>query len=326
MNYMGYSNWDCLVPLLWPGNDYVDWVTYDPYGGGTATNTLFNDSVTPFYNYLTQNSDATHDYLSKPWGLAEHGAWANGGTTQAGATSYWNQAATAITNNTFPRLKMFLTFDTNVNGSSQVGIDFSNQPNTSEQSAYNLFASKIFAATGTPPAPTAPAVTSVTPASGTLTGTAAFTVTTSSTTTSVTMKVDNQLVATDSATPFSFSLNTNNYANGSHTVSFQASDGTTASAPTNLVYTIKNTPIIYSVTPGSGTIAGTKTFTISTNKATTSVTIRVDNKWVATDSNAPFALALNTKNYTNGTHAIGFKAWADDGTFADKVINFTIRN
>lgn len=146
MNYMGYKTWNCLVPLLWPGNYYVDWVTYDPYGGGTRTSTLFKDSVDPFYAYLSQTSNASHAYLSKTWGLAEHGAWATGGTTQAGAIDYWNQAAAAVRAGAYPKLKMYVVFDTTVNGTSQVGMDFTNQPSIDEQSAYNNFAGAVLAA------------------------------------------------------------------------------------------------------------------------------------------------------------------------------------
>jgi hypothetical protein len=326
MNYMGYQAWNCLVPLLWPGNSYVDWVTYDPYGGGTSSSTLFNDSVSPFYNYLSQNSDSTHDYLSKPWGLAEQGAWANGGTNQAGAIDYWNQAANAITNNTYPNLKMFLTFDTSVNGTSQVGTDFNGQPSTTEQTAYNNFASTVFNTDYTAPAPVLPAITSVTPGSGTLTGSKTFTVATNDVVTSVAMSVDGQLVNTDSSAPFSFTLDTNNYTNGNHTFTFLAKDAAGNSATTTVTYNVLNTPLIYSVTPGSGTIKGTQTFAVSTNKEVTSVTIRVDDKWVATDNSAPWSLSINTKNYKNGTHAIGIKAWDDNGKYYDKVINFTVKN
>ena len=31
MNYMGWKDWNCVVKDLWPGNDYVDWVMWDPY-------------------------------------------------------------------------------------------------------------------------------------------------------------------------------------------------------------------------------------------------------------------------------------------------------
>ena len=33
MNYLGFDGWDCLFPELWPGNDRVDWITWDPYVG-----------------------------------------------------------------------------------------------------------------------------------------------------------------------------------------------------------------------------------------------------------------------------------------------------
>lgn len=326
MNYMGYQAWNCLVPLLWPGNSYVDWITYDPYGGGSHTSTLFDESVSPFYNYLSQTSDATHDYLSKPWGLAEHGAWANSGTTQAGAIDYWNQAKNAIVNRTYPKLKMFMTFDTSVNGSSQVGMDFSGQPSIDEQTAYNNFATSIFNTTSTPPAPVLPIINSVTPASGTISNTGTFTVDANSVVTSVVMKVDGQVVSTDTTAPFSFSLDTNAYLNGTHTFTFTASDSNGNSTTSTNTYTFLNTPLIYSVTPNSGTISGTKTFTMSTNKEVTSTTIRVDDKWVATDSTAPWSFSLNTKNYKNGTHQIGFKAWDDNGKYADKIITFTIKN
>ncbi|HET6924295.1 MAG TPA: hypothetical protein VFH39_00500, partial [Candidatus Saccharimonadales bacterium] len=69
MNYMGYPTWNCLVPDLWPGNSYVDWIMWDPYSQSSD----FSGMVNTFYSYLTTNSDSTHDYTSKPWGLAEWG-------------------------------------------------------------------------------------------------------------------------------------------------------------------------------------------------------------------------------------------------------------
>jgi hypothetical protein len=61
MNYMGWQGWNCMVDDLWPGNDLVDWIIWDPYGDDKLN---FQTSVAPFYNFLTANSDATHDYLS----------------------------------------------------------------------------------------------------------------------------------------------------------------------------------------------------------------------------------------------------------------------
>jgi hypothetical protein len=177
MNYMGFSKWNCLVPLLWPGNSYVDWVVYDPYAQNAES---FGSSLQNLYNYLSQNSDTNHAYTSKPWGLAEHGYWnASGSSTESSAATYWNQAKTAIDNNTYPRLKMYMVFDTNVNGTSQVGMTFSGQPSTTEQTAFNGFSGAVLAlqsgsggggTTPIPPTPpadtTAPSVSITVPTAG----------------------------------------------------------------------------------------------------------------------------------------------------------------
>lgn len=140
MNYMGYSKWNCNVASLWPGNSYVDWVTWDNYGSGNGTS--FVSSVKDFYNYLSSTSNSTHNYTSKVWGLNEFGYHA-AGSTQAGAINYWNDAEASIKNNTFPKLKLYNVFDTSVNGTSQVGMDFSGKPSTDEQAAYNSFVKAV---------------------------------------------------------------------------------------------------------------------------------------------------------------------------------------
>lgn len=141
MNYMGYSKWNCLVPMLWPGNSNVDWVVYDPYSGGGES---YSNGVQNLYSYLSQNSDSAHAYTSKPWGLAEHGYNnANGNSSESNAATYWNQAKAAI--DSYPNLKMYLVFDTNVNGTTQVGLTFGGQPSVTEQTAFNGFANAILA-------------------------------------------------------------------------------------------------------------------------------------------------------------------------------------
>lgn len=64
---------------FYPGDAYVNWIMWDPYNwyrcqpyGSTAW-LSFAQKVRPFYNWLTDNSGPGHDYLSKPWGLAEYG-------------------------------------------------------------------------------------------------------------------------------------------------------------------------------------------------------------------------------------------------------------
>ena len=34
---MGFQNWADIVDGLYPGNDVVDWIAYDPYGEAGAT-------------------------------------------------------------------------------------------------------------------------------------------------------------------------------------------------------------------------------------------------------------------------------------------------
>jgi hypothetical protein len=105
MNYMGFSGWNCMVDDLWPGNDLVDWVLWDPYALNNGT---FSSSVAPFYNELTSLSDASHDYLSKPWGLGEFG---DGAASEVSQLTYYADVATALTTNQFPRLKLLSFFD-----------------------------------------------------------------------------------------------------------------------------------------------------------------------------------------------------------------------
>ncbi len=151
MNYMGYSGWDCLVPLMWPGNNNVDWVTFDTYGSGSSTTQKFTNGISGFYNFLSTHSDTAHDYTSKPWGLSEYGCGDKcGNGVQQTAIDYWVDGTAAIKANTFPRLKMYVVFDTNTSGSSQVGYDFTggiNIPgaiNIPEQTAYNTFTQAIY--------------------------------------------------------------------------------------------------------------------------------------------------------------------------------------
>ena len=107
MDYMGYQGWDRLVPELWPGNDLVDWVMFNPYA--TSTTHSWSASVSRFYDLLLTNSDATHDYASKSWGLAEFGI--GGSTSQAQAYTYYDDARAGIERGDFPRLKAYVAFD-----------------------------------------------------------------------------------------------------------------------------------------------------------------------------------------------------------------------
>jgi hypothetical protein len=105
MNYMGFSGWKCMIDDLWPGNSLVDWILWDPYSSDKLN---FSQTVSIFYNELTSMSDATHDYLSKPWGLGEFGDRA---TTDANQENFYTTVAQSLNNNEFPKLKLLTFFD-----------------------------------------------------------------------------------------------------------------------------------------------------------------------------------------------------------------------
>lgn len=114
--YMGFENWNCVVPHLWAGNDHVDWVMWDPY----ASNADFSGSVRTFYNFLTSKNSTTTAWSSKPWGLSE---FSSHSTSQADGRQYWLNAKSAIEKNTFPKLKAYMVFDSS-NGKSDNRVGY----------------------------------------------------------------------------------------------------------------------------------------------------------------------------------------------------------
>jgi fibronectin type 3 domain-containing protein len=146
MNYMGYSKYFGCAERLWPGNAYVDWVMWDPYPTGSSS---YEKTVGGFYSYLTEHSDAEHDYLSKPWGLAE---WGYIGTSQPAAYAMYADAKNALHTNLFPKLKAYLIWDNVGAGDERVGYDSLGNPDPQEQAAYNSFANDpTFSPDTTPP-------------------------------------------------------------------------------------------------------------------------------------------------------------------------------
>ncbi len=134
MNYMGFKDWNCVVKDMWPGNDYVDWVTWDPY---TSTGS-WSSMVGGFYSYLTDNSDATHDFLSKPWGLSEFGF---SGTDQTIGYRLYDDALQGVRDGLFPKLKMLSVWDSRTSSSADLRLQFTSQgvKDQVEQDHYNAF-------------------------------------------------------------------------------------------------------------------------------------------------------------------------------------------
>ena len=108
MDYQAPANgqYDCLVPLLWPGNSLVDWVIYDTYSrNGHAT---WANTVGRFYHVLSSDSSPSVDFDAKPWGLGEFSTCSNANTSAA--NDFYLQAKIAFQANTYPKLKMYLVY------------------------------------------------------------------------------------------------------------------------------------------------------------------------------------------------------------------------
>ncbi len=99
-----------LLPGLWPGNTNVDWVGWDAYQGSSNQDYVALQATS--YNFMLTNSDATHNYASKPWAWGEWGVGINGyvPTTDV-QTNTFNAVNAALNSGLFPRIRYVAYFD-----------------------------------------------------------------------------------------------------------------------------------------------------------------------------------------------------------------------
>ncbi|HCT78623.1 MAG TPA: hypothetical protein DGG94_20105 [Micromonosporaceae bacterium] len=138
MDYMNYYKWDCLVPKLYPGDKYVDWIMFNAYGSGGKAN--FVDNVTRFQKLLTSLDSPDRKLTSKPWGIVE---WGVHDATQAQARSYYQQAAKALSENKLPNLHAYMIFDspgTHDQGGLRIRYSDAGKTDLAEQDSYRSFA------------------------------------------------------------------------------------------------------------------------------------------------------------------------------------------
>jgi hypothetical protein len=107
MDYQGSYQWACLVPSLWPGNNLVDWVTYDTYS--TSAQSTWANTVGLFYQVLLRDNSRATNFTSKPWGVAEFGACLPQPLPHV--EQYFLQAKAALDANMYSRLKMYMVYD-----------------------------------------------------------------------------------------------------------------------------------------------------------------------------------------------------------------------
>ncbi len=229
MNYMGWHDWNCVIKDLWPGNDYVDWVTWDPY----PRDADWRGKVGEFYDFLTANSDATHDFLSKPWGLSE---FAYAGTNQTQAYQLYDRARQGVQEGWFPKLKMLSVWDSHTSVSFDDRVQFTSQGvmDQTEQDHYNAFVNDpLLTGSAAPAADTTPPTVTLTSPQDDATGLAGSVNVTGTATDSGTGVASAQLLVDDApagaltigqAGALTGSWNTFDVGDGDHTLRLRATD------------------------------------------------------------------------------------------------------
>jgi hypothetical protein len=171
MNYSGYKAWDCLVPSMWPGNNLVDWVTYDTYSANDSA--TWGNTVGRFYNVLASDNSNTLNFESKPWGVGEFGDCKT--SDQAHIYQYYGEAKAALDANTYSRLKMYMVYDSNGNGAGMgcmTDYSLKGTLDPTEQTDFNAYANDprftdAYYQKSTPPPTTAgPTISITAPANG----------------------------------------------------------------------------------------------------------------------------------------------------------------
>lgn len=147
INYQGYPAYDCMIPELYPGNNLVDWVAFETYAAGSQT---MADRLAHAYGVLTNDTDSTHNFTSKPWAVGEFG---DCGDTASNSASNYQGYKAAFDQNKFPRIKMAMVFDSanGPGGTSGCLVDNS----SAELSAWKALANDaVFKSTTPSPTPT----------------------------------------------------------------------------------------------------------------------------------------------------------------------------
>lgn len=138
--------------------------------------------------------------------------------------------------------------------------------------------------------------------------------------TSIQFSIDNTVVASAASSPFSFSWNTVNYTNGTHTLLVSASDAAGNVGKASISVTVSNQtitsttpPVVSILSPVSGATLSGVNVSISASATDTApisqVSFYVDNVLRCTDTSAPYTCNWNIKKASTGAHTIKVTAW-----------------
>ena len=181
-------------------------------------------------------------------------------------------------------------------------------------------------------------VTSITsPAAGaTLSGAnSVITADASSGVTKVEFYIDSQIIGTpDTSSPYSVTLNTTSYANGTHSLTSKAYDaaghtGTSAPVSINISNTVTDTtpPTVSISAPQIITSITTINAAVADAGGISKVEFYIDGSLLGTDTVSPYSFQLNPISFTNGAHTLTAKAYDNANNSATSTpVNTTINN
>lgn len=134
---------------------------------------------------------------------------------------------------------------------------------------------------------------------------------------SVQFKIGSTLLATDTSTPYSASLDTSGYANGDYTLTAIATDIAGNIETATRAITIANTvtppadvtaPVVSFTSPSSNgtTVSGALSIAVTASDAVgiSSVQFKIGSTVLAEDSDSPYGLSLDTTAFTNGAYTL----------------------
>ena len=167
---------------------------------------------------------------------------------------------------------------------------------------------------------TPPVVSFVTPGSGaTVSGTISVQVSASDNrgVQSVSLSLDGAAIGTDDSAPYSFSLNTINTSNGTHSLRTTALDSAGNETSASIAVTVSNNsdttaPVVSIVTPANGTRVTTSVsvkVNASDQVGVVRVELYVDGALTGTSTTSPFTIKWNSKRAAAGAHTIQSKAY-----------------
>ncbi|HEY4346977.1 MAG TPA: Ig-like domain-containing protein [Gaiellaceae bacterium] len=146
-------------------------------------------------------------------------------------------------------------------------------------------------------------------------------------TTSVEFWVDGQRLATETAAPYAYALDTTRYANGSHIVGVAWTDRSGVRHPASPAQSVNVVNAVSSIGQNAA-LSGTITWTATLPAGARSVEFWVDNQRLAILTSTPYVYHLDTRKLRNGSHIVGV-AWTDAAGLrhpASPAVPVTVKN